>query len=129
MLTTVRSFSATLRRTSDVPVVMVTARNDTHDVVAGLEAGADDVKQENDQFEVLCEVDAYTDVAAALESAEIEPSIQQITRIPENTIELDVAVARKVLKLMTNLDDHDDVQSVSSNFSVSPEAMAQLSAE
>jgi len=95
----------------------------------GLEAGADDVAQEGEKFEVTCDVEAYADVGAALAQAEIEPEMKQITRIPENTIDLDVATAKKVLKLMDMLDDHDDVQNVSSNFSVSPESMAELSAD
>ena len=45
----------TIRRTSDVPVVMVTARNDTHDIVAGLEAGADDYLTKT-EFRLLCEL-------------------------------------------------------------------------
>ena len=45
----------TLRRTSDVPIVMVTARDDTHDVVAGLEAGADDDLTKT-EFRLLCEL-------------------------------------------------------------------------
>jgi len=93
-----------------------------------LEAGAEDVEQQGDKFEITCEPDAYTVVEEALEKAEIEVEVKQVTRIPENTVDLEAAVARKVLKLMEQLDDHDDVQNVSSNFNVTPEVMAELEA-
>jgi transcriptional/translational regulatory protein YebC/TACO1 len=47
--------------------------------------------------------------------------------VPSTTVEIDdVATARKVLNLMERLDDHDDVQSVSANFSIPDEALSQL---
>jgi YebC/PmpR family DNA-binding regulatory protein len=91
-----------------------------------LEAGADDVTRVGDNFEVLCDPDAYTTVADALEAAGIEVESKQITRIPTNTVDLDAETARTVLKLMEALDDHDDVQSVSANFNIPEEAMAAL---
>lgn len=91
-----------------------------------LENGADDVKTQGDKFELMCEVDVYTDLCAALESAGIETESKQITRIPSNTVDLDVDAARKVLKLLETLDDHDDVQNVSANFNITDEAMAQI---
>ena len=65
-------------------------------------------------------------MAAAIEDAEIEAETKQITRIPSNTVDLAVEDARKVLKLMEALDDHDDVQNVSANFNIPDQAMAQL---
>jgi YebC/PmpR family DNA-binding regulatory protein len=91
-----------------------------------LEAGADDVKSEGGKFEITCEPEVYSDVAAALEAAEIEPDVQQVTRIPNTTVDLDIKDAKKVLKLLETLDDHDDVQNVSANFNISEEAMAEL---
>ncbi len=91
-----------------------------------LEAGADDVKNEDGKFEVTCDPEVYSDVASALEAAEIEPEMQQVTRIPSNTVDLDIKDAKKVLKLLETLDDHDDVQNVSANFNISEEAMAEL---
>ena len=51
---------------------------------------------------------------------------KQITRIPNNTVDLDVETSRKVLKLMEELDDHADVQNVSANFNIPDEAMAEI---
>jgi len=91
-----------------------------------LEAGADDIKREGDKYQVLCEPDAYSDVSEALDTANIAVDAKEITRIPQNTVDLDVATARKVLKLLDELDDHDDVQNVSANFNIPDEAMEQL---
>jgi YebC/PmpR family DNA-binding regulatory protein len=92
-----------------------------------LEAGADDVKREGDNFEITSAPEDYSAVSDALESAGIEVVAKEITRIPQNTVDLDVPTARKVLKLLETLDDHDDVQNVSANFNIPDEAMAELS--
>lgn len=94
-----------------------------------LESGADDVRREGDKFEVTCDPDVYSDVSAAWEAAGIEPTNKELTRIPSNTVDLTADDARKVLKLMEALDDHDDVQGVSANFNIPDEVMAELEAE
>ena len=92
-----------------------------------LEAGADDIQQQEDRWEVLCDPDAYSEVSEALEAAGLTAESRQISRIPSNTVDLQtVAEARKILKLMEALDDHDDVQSVSANFNLSSEIASQL---
>jgi len=94
-----------------------------------LEAGADDVKNEAGQFEVLSGVDTFAAVCEAIDAAGIKTEVREIARIPKDTVELDAEVAKKVLKMMDKLDDHDDVQSVAANFNIPEEAMAQLEAE
>lgn len=94
-----------------------------------LEAGAEDFSQQDGNFEVICDPDAYSDLCDAFETAEVECLSKQVTRIPQNTVDLDVSDAGKVLKLMEALDDHDDVQAVSSNFNISDEVMAQIDDE
>ena len=94
-----------------------------------LEAGAEDISSSDGNFEVLCDPNVYTDVGDALDAAGVECLSKQVTRIPQNTVDLEVDDARKVLKLMESLDDHDDVQAVSANFNISPEALAQIAAE
>lgn len=91
-----------------------------------LEAGAEDVKKVDDNFEVTCEPDAFSELLIALEKAEINSEASQITRIPNDTIDLDAANGRKILKLVEALDDHDDVQIVSSNFNIPDEAMEEI---
>jgi YebC/PmpR family DNA-binding regulatory protein len=94
-----------------------------------LEAGADDVKRAGDKFEVTCNPADYQALCEALARAKIEPDVSQLSLIPKETVDLDVDTARKVLKLMENLDDHDDVQNVSSNFNIPEEVMEQIGAE
>ncbi|HEX3871482.1 MAG TPA: YebC/PmpR family DNA-binding transcriptional regulator [Pirellulales bacterium] len=88
-----------------------------------LEAGADDVKQTIDGYEVTCDPSAFQSVAEALAAQNIDPDSKEITRIPTSTIDLDAETGRKVLKLMEMLDDHDDVQRVIANFNIPDEAV------
>lgn len=91
-----------------------------------LEAEGDDVRGEDDKFHITCEPETYSEIGAALESAGVTVEIKEITRIPTNTVDLDIETSRKVLKLMEQLDDHDDVQNVSANFNIPEEAMAEI---
>ena len=91
-----------------------------------LEAGADDFQMQGEQYEITCESELYTAVADALATAGITVTSKQVTRIPNNTVDLDADQARKVLKLMEALDDHDDVQNVSANFNLSDEVVVEL---
>jgi YebC/PmpR family DNA-binding regulatory protein len=95
-----------------------------------LEAGADDVKRVDDKFEITCDPAVYRAVSDALAAAGIQPEVQEISMMPKNTVDVtDPDVARKVLKLMERLDDHDDVQTVSANFNIPDEIMAAAAAE
>lgn len=95
-----------------------------------LEAGADDIERSDDVWEIVSSPEAYSDVAAALEAAEIAVESQELTRISQHSAEVeDLDTARKVLKLMEALDDHDDIQNVSSNYDISDELIAQIEAE
>ncbi|MBM4012479.1 MAG: YebC/PmpR family DNA-binding transcriptional regulator [Planctomycetes bacterium] len=92
-----------------------------------LEAGADDVKLGGDRWEVTCEPSVMAAVVDALATAGLTVESNEIVRIPTNTVDVDdVDTARRVLDLVERLDDHDDVQSVSANFSIPDEALAQL---
>jgi YebC/PmpR family DNA-binding regulatory protein len=93
-----------------------------------LEAGADDVKRADDQWEIVCDPAAMSGVLDSLKAAGLEPASNEMARIPTNTVDVDdVETARKVLNLMERLDDHDDVQSVAANFSIPDAALAELS--
>ena len=87
-----------------------------------LEAGAEDVKREGSGddavFEVLCDPADFDAVAAALDKAGVEPENAEVTRVPQNYVDLDRDSAGQVLRLMEELEDHDDVQSVSANFNL-----------
>jgi YebC/PmpR family DNA-binding regulatory protein len=93
-----------------------------------LEAGADDVKAVEQKFEITCDPSQFMAVSEALAKAGHAPEVSEIARIPTSTVDLDAETGRKVLKLMEALDDHDDVQSVASNFNIPAEAMAEIAA-
>ncbi len=93
-----------------------------------IEAGADDVKPAGPNFEITCEPDKYSNVSEALDAAGLNVTAKELTRVPKTTVDLPVEEARKAIKLLETLDDHDDVQNVSANFSISDELMAELEA-
>ena len=92
-----------------------------------LDAGAEDVRRADDKFEVICDPAMFRDVVKAIADAGLKPEVSEIARLPQNTVDVeDADTAQKVLKLMERLDDHDDVQSVSSNFNITDEVMKAL---
>lgn len=111
-------------------LLIIPAANTDEDALMelALEAGADDVKQVGENFEITCDPNAYSTVCDAVDAANIATESREITRIPKDTIDLDVETARTVLKLMDALDDHDDVQKVAANFNIPDEAIAALEA-
>jgi transcriptional/translational regulatory protein YebC/TACO1 len=101
----------------------------TEDIVMelALEAGADDVRETEDGFEITCSPESYESVSNALQKAEIEPEESQLSLMPKDTAEIsDTETAARIFKLMELLDDHDDIQKVSSNFNIPEEIMNQL---
>jgi len=94
-----------------------------------LEAGADDVQQYGDVFEVICEVSSFESVQTAFQQQHIPTDSAEVTRIAKTTVQLDLDQTRQVMKLLEALEDNDDVQSVTSNFEASDEVMQALAAE
>jgi YebC/PmpR family DNA-binding regulatory protein len=93
-----------------------------------LDAGADDVASEGDSFEVMTAPDKFGAVRAALEQAKIPVSHGEVTMLPENTVKVSGHTAGQVLKLIEELEDHDEVQSVAANFDIDEQEMAHFSA-
>ncbi len=91
-----------------------------------LEAGADDVKRSGNSFEVTCDPSTYQSLCEVFEKKGIKSESSEVTRLPKNTVDLDVDSGRQMLRLMELLDDHDDVQGVAANFNIPDEAMAAL---
>ena len=94
-----------------------------------LEAGAEDVKLSGELYEVISTIETFQQVAGALEEAKIPTDTAELTRIPSTIVELDAAAGRKILKLLDALEDQDDVQSVTANFNIPDEVMADVAAE
>lgn len=88
-----------------------------------LEAGADDIREESDHYEVFTLVDKFEATLNAIQNVGIEVTSAEITRIPQSTVKLDGKSAETMLKLYSQLDDHEDVQNVYSNFDISDEIL------
>ena len=99
----------------------------TADCIA-LDAGADDVSSDADNFQVTTPPEKLHAVRDAIEKAGIGIGTAELTRIPENTVAVSGHTAEQVLKLLEALEDHDDIQSVSANFDISDQELAQISA-
>ncbi len=92
-----------------------------------LEAGAEDIKTEDDGFEVVTPMEAFETVKSAIEAKGITPVSAEITMIPSNEVAInDVETAGKIERMIEALDDHDDTKNVYSNHSISDDILAQL---
>jgi len=94
---------------------------------AALEAGAEDIKDSEVQWDVLTAPADFDSVKAALDKAGFKPLSAEVSLIPKNTITLNEVDAQKMLKLMDTLEDHDDVQKVSANFDIPADVMEKIS--
>jgi YebC/PmpR family DNA-binding regulatory protein len=84
-----------------------------------LEAGAEDIKDNGDHFEILCPISAYDAVSTALEKAKISPDSSELTYLPNNLVTVsDPEIARQILRLIDKLEELDDVQRVHCNYDI-----------
>jgi YebC/PmpR family DNA-binding regulatory protein len=95
---------------------------------AAIEAGAEDVVSSENGHEIYTAQDTLREVAKALEAKFGEPRKAALTWKPQNTVSLDDEQGEKLLRLMTTLEEHDDVQNVYANFEVSDALVAKMSA-
>ncbi len=94
---------------------------------AAIEANAQDVLDEDDEFLVITSVEDLQSCAEALEKSGFDAKSAEVIRRPENSIEVnDPQTATQILKLMDRLEEHDDVQNVYSNFDISDEIMEKI---
>ncbi|MBF6559731.1 MAG: YebC/PmpR family DNA-binding transcriptional regulator [Candidatus Binataceae bacterium] len=93
-----------------------------------LEAGADDVLSEAEGYQIMTAPENFAAVRDAVEKAAIAIANAEVTLMPENTVKVSGHAAEQVLKLIEELEDHDDVQSVAANYDIDDEVMAQFSA-
>ncbi|AZO95036.1 YebC/PmpR family DNA-binding transcriptional regulator [Halocella sp. SP3-1] len=98
-------------------------------MLEALEAGAEDVSVEDGMVTIFTDPSNFEESRKKLEEAGLKFSAADIAMIPDNTIELDKVTAKKNLKLMDVLEDHDDVQEVYSNFDIPDEIMNEISEE
>lgn len=93
---------------------------------AALEAGADDLHDEGDTWEIQTAMADFNAVRETFEAAGLEMQSAELSMVPKNTISVDLEAARKLLRFIEALEDHDDIQNVYSNGDISDEVMSQL---
>ncbi len=93
-----------------------------------LEAGAEDLKEEDSVWEIHTSPEAFEEVRSAIESGNIPIQSAKITMVPNTTVKVeDEKQASQLLKLMESLEDHDDVQNVYANFDIPDELLEKVS--
>lgn len=112
-------------------VVDAEGQDEDNIMMIALDAGADDVQNTGDTFEIYCTYDSFSGICSALEQAGIATiSAEASTLIPMATTAVsDIAVAKAVNKFVDALEDHDDVQNVYHNMEIDDAVAAQLEAE
>jgi YebC/PmpR family DNA-binding regulatory protein len=88
------------------------------DLIVAIDAGAEDIAQDDDVFEVLAQPSDLAAVRAAIEQAGIEIGTAEVTQRPKTRVELDEQQAGRLLRLIEALEDNDDVQDVYANFDI-----------
>ncbi len=110
-------------------VVMVdAARYSEDDLIAAIDAGADDVSADGDSLKVVCAAEDLAAVREALEGSGVEIESAELTMEPKNVVEVDGADASSLMRLMDALDEHDDVEAVHANFDIPAELLEQAAA-
>jgi transcriptional/translational regulatory protein YebC/TACO1 len=91
-----------------------------------LDAGAEDLVDDGDNWEVLSETSAYEAVLEAVKKAGIEPASSSVTMIPQNYIKLEGPAANTMIRLLEALEEHDDVQNVHANFDIDQKLLEEV---
>ena len=107
-------------------VVEKAAKSEEELFELAIDAGADDLRDDEDNFEIITSPDAFDTVLTAVKGAGIDPQVAEVEMVPQNYIKLEGGDARQMLKLVEALEDHDDVQKVSANFDISEADMAAV---
>jgi len=94
-------------------------------MLAALEAGADDVIVEDEMIQIITEPQKLEEVKKEIENNDFKISSAKITMIPSNTVKLEGKTAEQAMKLVEELEDHDDVQEVYANFDIPEEIMEE----
>lgn len=92
-----------------------------------LEAGAEDVREEESDLQVITDPISFEDVKRVFDSRRLKYIEARISMIPQNTVKLDTGKAEQMLKLMEKFEDNDDVQNVYANFDIPDNVMEKLS--
>jgi YebC/PmpR family DNA-binding regulatory protein len=108
-------------------LISFSADNDFDQVFeAALEAGAEDVKDEGDVYEVITDPADFIEVREAMTATGLQLETADVAMLPQNQIQLEGKPAETMLKLMDALEDNDDVQNVFANFDISEDELSKI---
>ena len=107
-------------------VIPKTAAKEDDLMAIVLDAGAEDLKDEGENWEVLSEPSVYETVLEAVKKAGIEPTSSSVTMVPQNYIKLEGQAASTMIRLLEALEDSDDVQNVHANFDIDEKLMEEV---
>jgi len=91
-----------------------------------LEAGAEDLKDDGDNWEILTEPSAYETVLEAVKKAGLTPTSSSVSMIPQNYIKLEGQAATQMIRLLEALEEQDDVQNVHANFDIDQKLLEEV---
>ena len=94
-----------------------------------LENGAEDVKLESGQYEIVSPPDSFEELRERIAGAELAYQVAEISLQPKTVVNLDLDTAKSVIKLVSELEDNDDVQRVSANFDIPDDVMLEIEKE
>jgi transcriptional/translational regulatory protein YebC/TACO1 len=95
--------------------------------MAAIDAGAEDIHSEESTVEIVTSPENYDKVKTALKDQGFTPSSAEVTMVPSTTVKLEGEEAQKVVKLVSALEEHDDVQNVHANFDIPDEILEKAS--
>jgi YebC/PmpR family DNA-binding regulatory protein len=98
------------------------------DLIAAIDAGAEDVQRDGDLLKVISDPSELTQVRAALEDAGVEIQSSDLAMEPSNLVEIDESSAGSLLRLLDALEEHDDVNEVHANFDIPQELLEKVAA-
>ncbi len=107
-------------------IVVDGQRHGEDDLLVAIEAGAQDIVDDGDVFEILTDPSDLAAVRKALDEAGIEMESAEVTQQPTMRVEVDEEVAGKLLRLIDALEEHDDIGAVYANFDVSDEVLERV---
>ena len=89
-----------------------------------MDAGGDDLQTVDDHYEITTSIETFESVRKAIENSGIKAQSAELTRIPQNMVNVEEKNCKSLLRLMDMLEDHDDIQKVYSNFDITDELIA-----
>jgi YebC/PmpR family DNA-binding regulatory protein len=107
-------------------VIPKTAAKEDDLMAIVLDAGAEDLRDDGEHWEILTEPSAYEAVLEAVKKAGIEPSSAAVSMIPQNYIKLEGTAASQMIRLLEALEEQDDVQNVHANFDIDQKLLEEV---